>query len=356
MNSRLLLVLLVLVLIGVGVGGGYYWGNSQGIAKGYRIGILRGKAQGARAGPPQVRNKGWAEAELSGAPPWTALGDLAEGEGAALVALLNQAPTPCGKLARRGVSLATSLMEPGAMCPTAPEQVRLALIVLRTFPEDVDEALAVLRVERRARPDVRNRPLRGNPDATIVVVEWGDFECPYCTRAQPMLDKLMEESPEVGVAFKHYPLSFHPAALPAAVAAEAASEQGRFWEMHDALFDMGKGIKDKAVPNEGEVPFEQAARELGLDLEQFRADSRDPAIEDRVRSDMAEARALGVGGTPTFFVDARQVHERLSVDTFLRLIERARGESQWHFNWDLPPVPKGAEDEAEPAADAEASP
>lgn len=348
MTSRPLIVLLVLILVGAGVGGGYYWGNTTGVAQGYRIGILRGKAQGARAGPPAVRNKGWTEADLSGAPPWDALGALAEGEGASLAALLNQAPTPCGKLARRGVSLATSLMDPEAMCPTAPEQVRLGLIVLRTFPEDVDEALAVLRVERRSRPDVTGRPLRGNPDAEIVVVEWGDFECPYCTRAQPLLNKLMEESPEIGVAFKHYPLSFHAAALPAAIAAEAAAEQGRFWEMHDALFDMGKGIKDKAVAGEGEVPFEEAARELGLDLDRFRADSRAPAIEDRVRSDMAEARALGVGGTPTFFVDARQVQERLTVETFLRLIERARGERAWTFDWDLPPVPRGAEAKADP--------
>jgi protein-disulfide isomerase len=332
------------------VGGGYYWGSQRGIATGYRIGILRGEVRAARSGPPLVRNKGWSAAELGGAPPWTALGEFAEGEEEALAALLNQAPTPCFKLSRRGISLATSLLEPESACASAPEQTRLALVALRTFPDDAEEALAVLRIERRARPDVRGRPLRGNPDATIVVVEWGDFECAYCTRVQPLTHKLLEEMPEVGLAFKHYPLSFHPAAMPAALAVEAAAEQGRFWEMHDALFDLGKGIRDAAEADEPAVPFEQTAQELGLDIDAFRIDSRSEAVRDRVRSDMAEARSLGVQGTPTFFVGARKVEERLSVDMFLRLIERERGEQDWTFDWALPPVPEGGVDD--PPTDA----
>jgi len=346
MNRPLAILLVVLALIGAGVGG-YFLGHDRGLGAGYRIGILRGKAEAARLGPPAVRNKGWTDKDLSASPAWGALGELAPDEGAPLASLLNRAPTPCRKLARRGVSLGTSLMDPESACSAAPEQARLALIALRTFPEDADEALAVLRIERRARPDVAGRPLRGNPDAEIVVVEWGDFECPYCTRVQPLIHKLLEESPEIGVAFKHFPLSFHPAAKPAAITAEAAAEQGKFWEMHDALFDLGKGIRDVAVVDGPSVPFEGIATELGLDLERFRADSRSDAVQDRVTADLAEARALGVGGTPSFFVDARKVDEGLSVEMFLRLIERARGERAWTFDWDLAPVPGG--EQTEPA-------
>ena len=344
---RAALVFVVLLAIGGGVGGGWVWGKQVGISRGYRIGLLRGEVRAARKGPPPVRNTGRTAGELGATGAWRGLGPLQEGEGAALAGLLNEAPAPCWKLARKGLSLATTLLDHGDECAPVVEQTRLALVALRTFPDDPDEALAVLRVERRVRPEVDGRPVKGNPDADVVLVEWGDFECPYCTRAQPVVEALLEQRADVKVVFKHFPLSFHPAAMPAALAAEAAGEQGRFWEMHDALFALGKDLR-KQVPDgpmaaSGPVPFEAQAAELGLDIERFRADYRSDALRARVDADLAEGRAIGVTGTPSFYVDARKVEERLHPATLSRLVDRAAAERAWRFHWDLPLPPPGAE-------------
>ncbi len=342
----------------VGVGAIWLWQADELRREGYRIGLRHGEVKAARQGPPQVRDVRFEQDTLSATPAWRGLGELAEGEAEELSRLLHGAPSPCWRLARRGHSVAATLADDALDCPGVEDQVRLALTVLRTFPGDRPEALAALRVERRARPALDGRPLRGNPDADVVVVEYADFECPYCTRAQALTAGLLEERPDVGVAFKHLPLSFHPAALPAALAAEAAGEQGRFWEMHDALFDLGSGIgghvnPDDPVPAEGPVPYEGLAAELGLDTERFRRDFRSPELRARVDADRAEARALGVSGTPTFIVDGRRVEERLSVRTLTRLVDKARAERDWRFSWDLDPPPPGSDDDDSAEADVE---
>ena len=324
---------------------------------GYRIGLSHGEVKAAREGPPQVRDVTFDLGALAATPAWRSLGALEPEEQAGLAFLANRAPTPCRRLARRGHSIAATLLDPDLSCAGSGEQLGLGLAALRSFPGDEQEALAVLRVERRARPDLEGRPLRGNPDADVVVVEYGDFQCPYCTRALALTDALLEERDDVAVAFKHLPLSFHPAARPAALAVEAAAEQDRFWEMHDALFALGKGIADhvpadKPVPDEGPVPFESLAAELGLDVPRFRSDFRSDAVSGRVDADTAEARALGVSGTPTFFVDARKVKERLNVTMLSRLVDKARAEREWRFSWDLQPPPPGVQGDDDDSSEA----
>lgn len=341
----------VLVALVAAVAGAWVYHLVQGDdlrREGYQIGLRHGEVKAAREGPPEVRDVHIDLDELMSTPAWRALGPLEAEEEIGLASLLHRAPSPCWKLARRGHSVAATLADPGLECAGVQEQVGLALAALRTFPEDDQEALAVLRVERRARPDLEGRPLRGNPDADVVVVEYGDFQCPYSVRALALTEGLLEERADVAVAFKHLPLSFHPAALPAALAVEAAAEQDRFWEMHDALFALGGGLADhvdrgRPIPDEGPVPFEPLALELGLDLDRYRADFRSEAILARVETDRAEARALGVSGTPTFIVDSRRVKERLSVPMLARLVDKARAERDGRFSWDLEPPPPGAE-------------
>jgi protein-disulfide isomerase len=325
--------------------------------EGYLIGLRHGEVKAARAGPPAVRDIQQPLEELTAAAAWRALGPLDQAEQEGLAALLNRAPSPCWKQARRGHSVATNLVDPELECAGVDAQVELALAALRTFPGDQPEALAVLRAERRARPDVAGRPLRGNPDADVIIVEYGDFQCPYCERVLALTDALLEERDDVALAFKHMPLSFHPAALPAALAVEAAAEQDRFWEMHDALFALGKGIGDhvdrsQPVPEEGPVPFEGLAEELGIDVDRYRADFRSAPVRARVDADQAEARALRVSGTPTFFVDSRRVEERLSLPMLTRLVDKASAERRWHFSWDLEPPPPGAQDGDDDSAEA----
>jgi protein-disulfide isomerase len=131
------------------------------------------------------------------------------------------------------------------------------------------------------------------PETAPIVIEYGDFECPYCARlsAQLPVDELRH-------VFRHFPVrSTHPRAWPAACAAEAAALQGRFWEMHDRLFgDQGR-LEDPHLW--------QRARELGLDLERFEADRRSEEVRRRVRRDFESGVRAGVVTTPTVFAGGR---------------------------------------------------
>jgi protein-disulfide isomerase len=323
--------------------GTYEYGKRTGQSQGYQWGLKKGRLEGARQRPPEPVNRGHSTTQLALAKEVAALG-LEPGELESLAALMNRAPSPCGSAARRGVSLATALVDPTKACPGfAGGQARLALAASRSF-DDPDEALAVLRIERRADLATDGRPSRGNPEAQVVLVEWADFQCPYCARSQELVEGLLSRREDVKVVFKHFPLSFHPAALPAALAVEAAREQDRFWEMHDALFALGKGIgkgidPDVQIPEEGPVPFEQVAEDLGMDRARYRQDYRSQQARDRVEADRAEALRLGVKGTPSFFIGGRRVVERPSVDSFSALVDKALGERAGSFSWDLQPAP-----------------
>ena len=358
--ARITSYVLVAVLAAAAGAAGLYWYQADQLRReGYLIGVRHGEVQAAREGPPAVRDVAWSLDELAATDAWRALGPLEGAEGLELTALLNGSPSPCWKQARRGHSVAANLMDPELVHAGVEAQVRLGLAALRTFPGDREEVLAVMRAERRARPDVAGRPLRGPADAAVVLVEFADFQCPYCTRAQALTGALLESRTDVAVAFKHLPLSFHPAALPAALAAEAAAEQGRFWEMHDALFALGKGIADHVdrkspIPEEGPVPFEALAKEIGLDVDRYRTDFRSETVLARVEADREEARALGVSGTPTFFVDSRRVEERLSVPMLARLVDKAVAEREGRFSWDLQPAPTAGRQDDDDSSEAEA--
>jgi protein-disulfide isomerase len=127
-------------------------------------------------------------------------------------------------------------------------------------------------------------------DGGPLVIEYGDYECPYCAKT----DRLLAELPITRV-FRHFPVpSKHPRAGTLALAAEAAGLQGRFWEMHDSLFADQGHLDDPHLW--------QRARDLGLDLERFEADRRAPALEERVTRDFRSGVRAGVMSTPTLFV------------------------------------------------------
>jgi protein-disulfide isomerase len=133
--------------------------------------------------------------------------------------------------------------------------------------------------------------LRG--EGRLVVIEYGDYECPYCARA----DRLLADMPIVRV-FRHFPVpSKHPRAPALANAAEAAARQGMFWEMHDSLFGDQGHLDDPHLW--------QRARELGLDLERFESERRSPEVEQRVTRDFRSGVRAGVMSTPTLFVEGR---------------------------------------------------
>ncbi len=144
-------------------------------------------------------------------------------------------------------------------------------------------------------------PVRGPADAWVTVVEFGDFECPGCRYEAPVLAQLSADYPQdVRVVFKHFPLDFHARAVPAAVAAECARDQDRFWEMQDALF---------ASPLD-DASLQMAATRVGLDLPRWGACRGTPAPLARVDADRALGIRLGVPGTPTVVVNGEVIGGR----------------------------------------------
>jgi protein-disulfide isomerase len=144
---------------------------------------------------------------------------------------------------------------------------------------------------------VRGRPggVGGEEVGGVLVIEYADFECPYCAALSSRLARL-----ELRRVFRHFPVrSSHPRAWPAACAAEAAALQGRFWEMHDSLFaDQGR-LEDPHLW--------ERARQLGLDLDRFERDRRSDAVRARVRRDFESGVRAGVVTTPTLFAGARKL-------------------------------------------------
>lgn len=163
--------------------------------------------------------------------------------------------------------------------------------------------------------DVGNAPIKGPKDAKVTIIEFSDFQCPFCKRGMDTMDAVAKEYPkDVKIAFKHLPLPFHPEAKPAARASIAAQKQGKFWEMHDKLFENQKSL--------GEELYMSLAKEIGLDMEKFKKDFNDPAVAKQVDDDAAQATALGVRGTPGFFVNGVQVRGAQPLPEFKKLIDR----------------------------------
>jgi diadenylate cyclase len=162
---------------------------------------------------------------------------------------------------------------------------------------------------------------RGPKDAPVTLVKYGDYECPYCGQAHPDLKKLQERAGEqVRFVFRHFPLdSVHPRARRAAQAAEAAAAQGRFWEMHDLLYE-----------NQGELGEEDLMRyaaELGLDLQQFEKDLVNDHHAWRIEEDRLGGNRAGVAGTPTFFVNGVRYTGPIDLGGLLAAVEEAASSS-----------------------------
>ena len=159
--------------------------------------------------------------------------------------------------------------------------------------------------------------VRGPDEAPVTVVEYGDFECPYCGRAEPAVRELLREFGDVRYVWRHLPLTdVHPRAQAAAEAAEAAAEQGAFWEMHDLLLDRQDELKASDLIRHAE--------ELGLDVERFESDLQRHAGGERIAEDVDSADLSGVSGTPTFFINERRHHGAYDIDTLSAAVRAAR--------------------------------
>jgi protein-disulfide isomerase len=159
------------------------------------------------------------------------------------------------------------------------------------------------------RSDATDAPpahMRGQQNAPVVFEEFADFQCPTCANMHTLVKQLVEKYPtQVGVAFRHYPLrEMHKHAAEAARVAEAAGVQGKFWEMHDLLYDKQK---EWEAPDDARPLFMQYAQSLGLDMQKFTSDMNSSIIAMRIVADERRGAALGVHATPTFLVNGREL-------------------------------------------------
>jgi protein-disulfide isomerase len=161
----------------------------------------------------------------------------------------------------------------------------------------------------------------GPDTALVTIVTFSDFQCPYCGRVRATIDAVRKEyGADVRYVFKHNALGFHKQARPAAIAAEAAGEQGKFWEMHDKLFENQRDLT--------EANFIAWAGQLGLDVKRFERDLASASLGDRVDRHQRQANDLGARGTPAFFVNGRFLSGAQPLESFRALIDEEKKKAE----------------------------
>ncbi len=160
-------------------------------------------------------------------------------------------------------------------------------------------------------------PIRGDKDAKVTIVEFSDFQCPFCERfytdTLPQIEENYIKTGKVKLAYRHLPLSFHPQAQKAAEASECSNEQGKFWEYHDKIFENQALLSDTI--------FSAWAEELGLDAEKFNKCLEDGKYRSKVQKDLNDADTYGATGTPTFFINGKALVGAQPFSTFQQAIE-----------------------------------
>jgi protein-disulfide isomerase len=162
---------------------------------------------------------------------------------------------------------------------------------------------------------------KGNSESSVVLVEYSDFQCPACGAYYPLLKALVEEfGSEMQFVYRHFPLPQHQHAELAGRAAEAAGQQGKFWEMHDLIFENQTSWAN--LRNTEEV-FTQYAVQLGLDMEKFKTDLDSKELKEKVRRDYSSGLSSGVNSTPTFFLNGVKLQNPRSYEEFRNAILNA---------------------------------
>lgn len=162
--------------------------------------------------------------------------------------------------------------------------------------------------------------IKGNKDANVYLVEFSDFQCPACKAYQPTIKTIVDKYKDKLVfGYRHFPLDQHPFAQKAALAAEAAGVQGKFWEMHDLLFENQEKFSDSI--------FAELANQLNLDKEKFATASNDTKLKEKIFADQTYGQKAGVDATPTFFLSGKKLN-LVSTNDLIQQIEAAITASQ----------------------------
>jgi protein-disulfide isomerase len=167
-------------------------------------------------------------------------------------------------------------------------------------------------------PPNKEDHIQGDIDRNIILVEYGDFECPHCGEAYPIVKEIQKiEGNLLGFIFRNFPLSeVHPHALHAAYAAESAGKQDKYWEMHDLLLKNQEALKDENL--------KAYAEKLNLDIPQFLKDMESKEIAKKVQDDITTGAKSGVNGTPTFFINNIRFDGPFKLKALLKAINLAK--------------------------------
>lgn len=230
------------------------------------------------------------------------LGPLSEPQKTKFFQIINTESSPC----KAGQSLAKSVRD--------DEKCRDSLIVAQFIADSLASGAtptqikgAIDKLVDALTPkeiDITGRPVYGSETAPVTVVVFADFECPHCRAEAPKLRQTIDQfRGRAKLVYKHFPLEFHERAKQAAIATEAAHDQGKFWEMHDIVFANQGALTD--------ADLLRYAQQIGLDMAKFKASMATPEPKKRVESDHAHGDKLGLGGTPTVYVNGRLMIEAL---------------------------------------------
>ncbi len=156
-------------------------------------------------------------------------------------------------------------------------------------------------------------PSMGAPDAPVEIVVFDDFECPYCAKSVPLFKQVLKAYPDKArLVIKNFPLKMHKNARSAATAALAAERQGKFWPLHDLLFENYNKLNPQKI--------RELAKQAGLEMERFDQDINDQVLQQKINADLQEGRKVGVSGTPTVFINGKRLQQR-SMAGFKRMID-----------------------------------
>lgn len=157
--------------------------------------------------------------------------------------------------------------------------------------------------------------------AKVTVVEFGDYQCPYCAQSYPVLKQINTDyQGKINFVFRNFPLSMHAYAQPAARAAEAAGDQGKYWEMHDKLYENQDAWSTSLNPTNTFVGY---ARDLKLDVTKFKADMKSSQVADKIAQDMGDGNGLGVNATPTVYINGTKLDVEPTYDNLKAAIDKA---------------------------------
>ena len=158
--------------------------------------------------------------------------------------------------------------------------------------------------------------VRGKPNAPVTLVEYGDFQCPACQDYYPVVEQVFAAaSSSVRMVFRHFPLAQHADAIPAAKAAEAAGDQGKFWDMYNLLYSNGPDWDTLADPTS---VFDGYAKKIGLDMTQFAVDMNSTTTAQKITDSVNAGTNAGIDATPTFFVNGYRIQNPESYDEFIQ--------------------------------------